>query len=234
MWQDFFRSGELLLGENSSADMPPSDGGLPLTAELILVVFVILFILQMKRFLELMPYLWDVVFRARGSAQLENSLRISHDRNLLALTFLLPSILFMYRYRLYAPSFLEGLSPNFYLLALAGVWEAYISLRAILYTLLRPRRGQEFYRLSHRVIYTCFILMMLVVLPMVGIMAFLDCNDLTIKYFILGVSFSFYLLILVRRTQFLLRFCNPLRTFLYLCALEFLPTALLVLSAVLL
>lgn len=231
---ELFRSGRLLLPDHPSAAVAPVDGALPFTAELLLILFVFLAILQLNRFLQLLPYLADCVFRARGSADLERSVRVSSDRNLLALTFLIPLVLFMYRYRLYSPSFLQVLDANAQMLAILGVVVVYLLLRQLLYVVLRPRRKKDDYQLAHRSAYTYFILLMLLVLPTVGVSALFGCNDLIVKLLIDVEVLIVYGLYLLRRAQFLAHFCNPFRTFLYLCALEFLPTGLLVLSAILL
>jgi hypothetical protein len=83
----------------------------------LVVVFVLLMMLQLKRALQLAPLLGDSLFRMRGSSTLENSVRYSHDRNNLALTLIIPAVLTAVRYHLYRPSFMEALSPDVYLLA---------------------------------------------------------------------------------------------------------------------
>jgi len=199
---------------------------------ILVIVCVLLGVVLMKLFLQLFPYLADSFLRVRGGAVLENNLRLSRDRNFLALAMLLPAVLLMYRYRLYDPVFLQGLPSNLYMLSLLGVLVAYLLIRFLLYQLLKPRRRFDFYRLAHRAGYTYFILLMSLLLATVGILALIPCNDLTIKRFIYTEVLVFYLFFLLRRAQILSRSCNPLRTFLYLCGLEFLPTSLLVLSAV--
>ncbi len=200
----------------------------------LVIVSVLLEVTMLKRFLLFFPYLADSFLRTRGSAVLESSVRVSTDRNILALTLLLPAVLLMYRYRLYDPIFLQNLSPNLYMLSLLGVLMAYLMLRLLLYVLLKPRRRFDFYRLAHRAGYTYFILLMLLLLVTVGVLALVHCNDLTIRRFIYIETIAVYAVFLLRKAQILSMSCNPLRTFLYLCGLEFLPTSLLVLSAVLL
>ena len=73
---------------------------------------------------------------------------------------------------------------------------------------------------------------MLLLLFTVGILSLFSCNDLTVKRFIYIETIAVYAVFLLRKAQILSMSCNPLRTFLYLCGLEFLPTSLLVLSAI--
>jgi hypothetical protein len=71
-------------------------------------------------------------------------------------------------------------------------------------------------------------------LATVGILYLAGVDDLIINRFLLIESGVIYLIYLLRRGQILSLSCNPLTTFLYLCGLELLPTALLVVSAVIL
>ena len=50
----------------------------------------------------------------------------------------------------------------------------------------------------------------------------------TVLVWIMAISYLFYI---IRRGQIFSSSCNPFTTFLYLCSLELLPTAALVLSA---
>lgn len=201
---------------------------------ILVIVSVLLGIVLLKRFIQFFPYMADCVLRARGVLALEKSVRTSTDRDILAIALLLPADLLMYRYRLYDPAFLQGLSPNLYMLSMLGILMVYVLLRLAMYLLLKPHRRIDFYRLAHKADYTYFVLLMLLLLFTVGILSLTPCNDLTVRRFIYIETIAFYAVFLLRKAQILSMSCNPLRTFLYLCGLEILPTSLLVLSAVLL
>lgn len=197
---------------------------------ILVLLFVVLGIIMLPGIFHLAPFLSDTVLRARGSVALENSVRASRERNQLAFLLLMPALLLAYRYRLYDPSFFQELSDSLRLLALAGVVGAYLLLRLLLYLLFKPRRRSDYYQAAHRQSFTYFVLSMLLVLPTVGLLHIFGANDLTIKWFIYIEAGLGYLIFLLRRTQFLALSCNPLLTFLYLCGLELLPTAALVVS----
>ena len=201
--------------------------------DVLVVLFVLLMILQLKRVLQLAPLLSDSLFRVRGSSTLENSVHYSADRNRLAYTFMIPAVLVMARYELYRPSFLEPLPPNLYLLAVAGVFVAFMLLRQLMFWWLKPRHRYDSYVLAHQTGYTYFIVLMVLVLVTVGVLTVFHAKDWLFRgiiYVEIPLVYSFYLF---RKTQILSLFCNPLRTFLYLCGLEFLPAALLMVSAAL-
>lgn len=209
-------------------------GGSQVLLGILVTVFVVLVILELWNFIHVAPFLWDSVFRARGSVALENNVRVARERNQLALVLILPAILFMYRYRLYDADFLQGLSANLRLAAVAGVFVAYLLLRLIIYLFLKPRRRRDIFRMSHRSGYTFFILLMLPMLLVVGVLFLLRANDFIIRTFLYAETGLVYFIFLVRKAQILSLSCNPLLTFLYLCGLEFLPTGVLIATAVLL
>ncbi len=233
MLQDLFKSGRLLLPD-TPPEAPAPVEEVPLTGTLLVVASILLFLLILRSFLTVLPYLRDTVLRARGSAALENSVKVSRDRNLVAAVFLLPAVLLIYRYRLYDPSFLQGVGPDIRLLVIAGVFFGYLLLRYLLSRWARPRRRYDDYQMAYRAGYTFFILLMMLALATVGILYLAGVDDLIINRFLLIESGVIYLIYLLRRGQILSLSCNPLTTFLYLCGLELLPTALLVVSAVIL
>lgn len=196
----------------------------------LVVVFVLLMMLQLKRIMQLAPLLGDSLFRTRGSSTLENSVRYSHDRDILALTLLLPAVLVAVRYQLYRPSFLEPLSQDLYMAAVAGVFLAYILLRLVLFHWLKPRRRGDNYVLAHRTGHTYFIFLMALVLATVAVLTLFHADDMLFRVVIYVETALVFLLYIFRKTQILSLFCNPLQTFLYLCALEFFPAALLVIT----
>ena len=229
-----FRSGELLLGQEPSGEGVLQAATTPLAVMILIAVFVVAAILLLKRFLSILPELTDSVFRARGSASLENSVRSSHDRNLIALVLVIPMILVTYRYRLYDATFLRDLAGNWRVLAVAGVITAWLLLRLVMYFWLKPRRRYDFYQLSRRLGFTYWILLSILVLLTIGILALSGTSDSTVRLVIYVEILAVYLVFLLRRAQILSISCNPVRTFLYLCGLEILPAAALVISAVVL
>lgn len=202
---------------------------------IIMVVFVALALVLLPTFFHFAPYLADAVFRARGSEALEFSVRVTRDRNMFAYVLLIPAVLIMSRYRLYDPLFMQQIGDKgWYLLACVGVLAAYLLVRLIIYLFLKPRRHYEYFRLAHRAIYTFFILLMLVALPALGLLTVVDANDVIIRSVMYVLLVVVYFVFIIRKAQILSLTCNGLRTFLYLCALEFIPTAALIVSAVVL
>ena len=233
MWYTPFKSGELLL-EQSPSPAVESAGGTPVLMGILVTVFVVLALLLIKDFLHVLPFLWDSVFRARGSVALENNVRVARERNQQVFVLMIPAILFIYRYRLYDARFLQSLEGNWRLAAVAGVFLAYLLLRYLMYLILKPKRRSDHYRMAHRAGFTFFILLLLPAILGVIILYFFRANDFIIRSFLYILATLTYFVFLVRKSQILSLSCNPLLTFLYLCGLEILPTGALIATAVLL
>lgn len=206
----------------------------PLSASILVLVFVVLMILLLPNFMQLVPYLADSFLRARGSSALENSVRVSRDRNTVALVMLLPAQLLVFRYRLYNPDFMAWQSGDRRIWIIAAVFGVYFILRIFTYLLLKPRRRYEAYQTAHHAAYTFFILMVLLMLLTAGGMFLFKAPDQLIRTVLYAEAIAVYFVFLIRRAQILSLSCNHFRTFLYLCALELIPTAALVASALLL
>lgn len=234
MQYDPFQTGQLLLPDAPPAALTGAGEGLSMIASLLVAVSVLLFLLALRSFLNILPYLADNILRARGSAALENSVRVSRDRNLVAAVFLIPAILLIYRYRLVDAAILDTLSPDYRLLAIAGLFIGYLLIRFLLYRWLRPRRRYDDYQTAYRTGYTFFIMLMMLALVSVAVCYVLHLPDPMVKTVLLVETGVLFLLYLLRRGQILSLSCKPLTTFLYLCALELLPAAMLVVPAAIL
>ena len=225
-----FKAGKLLLPTEPAAAAAEA-GPTPVVATVLIIISVLLGLLFLSNFLNVFPYLLDNFTRARGSAALEGSVRVSRDRNIIALILIIPFILLVNRYRIYDPDFLAGRPDDIRMLIITGIFLCYLLLRRVLWFILQPHRYSDNYPMARKVAYTFFILAGLVVLPTVGILSLFGVNDLTVRTVILAETGFLYLVFLVRKSQILSVVCGPFQVFLYLCALEVLPTGLLVASA---
>ena len=231
--EEALRSGELLLN-TEPALVEETVRSVSIVEPALVSLFTLLPIIFMRNFINILPYIIDSFTRARGSSDLEGSVRVSRDRNLIAMIFIIPFILLLYFYRIYDPSFLSGMGDNMRLLLIGAIFIAYLLLRRLLVVIFAPRRVNDNYAMAEKAAYTFFILAGMLVLPTFGILYLLGVNDLTIKTVALAEISFVYLVFLLRKSQILSTFCSPLTVFLYLCALEFLPTGLYVASALLL
>ena len=120
-----FVSGRLLLENTPSGNAPVVAESVPVLFTVLAVAFVLASFLFLPRLVSLAPLLFDSLFRARGSVSLENSVRYSNDRRLLATLLLLPSSLLIYRYRLWDADFVQGMSEGWRLVVIIGVFAVF-------------------------------------------------------------------------------------------------------------
>ena len=97
MLEEAFKTGRLLLPTEPSAPLEAADAAFPWLGVGMAILFVLLLLLLLRNFLHILPYLSDSVFRARGSTALDSSVRVSRDRNIIALIQILPLLLVVYR-----------------------------------------------------------------------------------------------------------------------------------------
>ena len=79
----------------------------------LLVLFSFLIVLLLlRRLVNIMPSLMACMIRGKESLNLEASVKLSLDRDALALAMIIPFCLVAFRYRLYSPGFIEGMADN--------------------------------------------------------------------------------------------------------------------------
>ena len=205
-------------------------GGMALEGWLI-VLSTLLMLLFLRNYLNVIPHVLDSFSRERGNSDIEGSVRKSRDRNICALILLIPTILVLDHFRIYAPRFMDPLDKDIRLLAVGGAFLGYLLVRMAVRSAAAPKKRRDAYQRAARFSGTFFILLCSVVLTSIGILAAFHVPAGGIRTVILVESIFIYLVFLLRKAQILSGFCNPLSVFLYLCALELLPTGLFIASA---
>ena len=200
----------------------------------LLVLFAFLTVLiLLKQLVNILPSLLACLTRGKENINLESSVKLSRDRDILALAMIVPFCLIAVRYRFYVPSFLDGLSENAYLGACFGVFFIYLFLRFIMTKLFLPRKMPKMtYKAACRASFSFFIIYTLVLLAMGAFLGVSDVQETYVRNAMLWVSAFIYALFLLRKTQIFSTSCSVFAGFLYLCALEMIPTGILVVSAI--
>ena len=98
---------------------------------------------------------------------------------------------------------------------------------------LRAPRPDTFHT-AHTSFFNYWILAGLLLVLTAGVIAFTGIPDDTGRRILLYELAVMYLVAILRKSQILLSYCGPLTTFLYLCALEFIPTGALIAGCILL
>ena len=199
------------------------------------LISLIVIIILLRRLVNIYPSLLACLIRWKESVNLEMSVKLSRDRNILAIALVIPFCITAFRFGLYRPSFLEGFNESVGLAISIGVFVTYILLRWTLTALCRSKKSRKpAYATSVAAARTFFIILTLLLMAMGGIMSFIGVDNKVITDAMIWVSGAIYLLFILRRTQIFASSYNFFTVFLYLCALEIIPTGVLVTSAMIL
>ena len=198
---------------------------------LVLISFLIC-ILPLRRFVGIFPSLMACLVRWKESINLDASVQLSRDRDIMAIAMVMPLCLTAGKFSLYSPSWTGQFGADGKLGITIGAIIAYIMLRKGLEHVLRGKKiNQKTYRSACKSSHTFFIILTLLLMAMGGIMSFVNVAPMDIKNAMLWVSAAIYAVFLLRKTQIFTSSCSFFSGFLYLCALEILPTGALVASA---
>ena len=200
---------------------------------ILLAIGLIFFLLIIKTFVGIVPSLMATVIRWKESLNLEASVKLSRDRNTIAACAIIPFCLTIITYNVYDMKCLSALRPDAHFWTLMGIFCIFIATRTIIERSLKPKRIQsKTYKAVISVSYSFFIIMTMFMLFMSGISTLFNISLEHTKNAMLWISALIYLLHLIRKLQIFNSSCSIFIGFLYLCALEILPTGVLIASAV--
>ena len=199
------------------------------------IVFTVLALITLKTLLSLLPRLLDSLTRWKACMNIDSSIRLKSDRNLLGIIWLLPLVLVADRYGLFTLNLLDGIPAQWHVFGTMGVVVAWLLLRHTIYFLcsLRARRPETF-KTAHKALFNHLILLAVLMILTAGVMSFTSVQNHTARAIIMYEAIALYLVSFYREAQILGTFCGHFRTFLYLCALEIIPTGALVAANILL
>ena len=199
---------------------------------LALISFFIILLL-LKTLVGVLPSLLACLIRWKESVNLDASVQLGRDRDIMALTMIIPFCLTACRFNLYAPKWMEGIGEAGRLGMIIGIFIVFILLRKFLEHIWQPKKmNPKTYRTACKSAHTFFSILALLLLITGGAMSFFDVSEEVIKTAMVWISATIYLLFILRKSQIFISSCSFFTTFLYLCALEIIPTGALVASAI--
>ena len=188
---------------------------------------------MLRKLVGVFPSLMACLIRSKESINLEASAQLSRYRNFIAFSMVLPFCLIVCEEKLYTPAFMEGFNENFRFCAIFGIFLVYVLIRKALEHMLRPRNmNSKIYMTACKAGRTFFSILTLILLAMAGITSFIDTPAEVVTNAMLWISACIYLIYILRKTQILISSASFFAAFLYLCALEIIPTGALVASAI--
>ena len=194
-------------------------------------LFVMMFAL--RTLVEVFPSLMACLIRAKESINLEASVQLSRGRNILSVCLALPFFLVVWQRGLYMPSFMDSLDENLRFCVIIGIFLTLVLLRMMLERIMKPKTvNSKTYATACKTDRTFFSLLTLILLAMGGIMSIFSTPADVVTNAMLWVSAAIYLIYIRRKTQILTSSASFFASFLYLCALDLIPTGAVVASAI--
>ena len=197
------------------------------------LISVIVVMIFLKTIVEILPSVLACLIRWKENINIEASVRLSRDRDFSTIAMLIPFCLTVFRFRIYNPDFISNLPDSPRLWAIIGIFSAYLLIRKAATLMVHPRRmPQKTLSATEKSANTYFILLTLILLLVDSTCSFFDATQNAIRLTSMWLSSLIYGLYLIRKLQIFASSCSLFTAFLYLCALEILPTGILVISDV--
>lgn len=195
-------------------------------------VSILIFLPALPRFVNLFSQLWSSLFRTGTCIRIEDSRKVQRSRDIVFWASVPGLMTIVWHCGLYAPEWLEAMPPQLHLPCVAGVMLGYFLLCITLgHIVLQRRLRTKVYEAATGcpknfwilLAFTLFVATIPLKSSGIG-----NNVSVIVMYCITGLL---YFIFLIRRFQIFASDSNYLTAILYLCALEILPTALFVTSA---
>jgi len=227
-----FVRGSLVLPDTGLEDVAaqiPVQWGESVSINILCLFMVLCAIACLRRFLNVLPSILGCMFRYREIVNLAESAKLVRDRNVVMMASILPFCLLVARYGLWHMPFMSGMSSVFQFVVIVGVFFAYVILRFLMQLLFgRGHMSPKIFKTGNESFRVFLILGTGITMATAGIMELFGQNDpqiVKVLYWEIALIFTLFAL---RKSQIFLSACSFFSTFLYLCALEILPAAAVV------
>lgn len=229
--EEAFRSGNLVMSDQAGRAgeaLAHAWGSYPLNW-ILLILSALVLAFNIPNLYRIFPHVAKSFSRWRWNFTIEASLQLARTRDNVAFCCIVPLSLVLSRYRMVGIDRLAWLGEDWRTLVVLGILLAYFLIRTLLYFVLETRTPSPAnFQVARRSERNFLIILTFVMLGVMGILYAFGAEELTIRrclYIALAIVYAVFLWI---KGEILNSFCNPLTTFLYLCALEILPTGLLI------
>ena len=232
-----FASGTLEMPDSISAGYAESVqawSSFPVNMVLVIIATLLMF-LTIRIFLNIAPLLFDSLSRWKACVNIDASVQLKGDRNTLATIITLPIALVADRFGFFNADILDNIPEAWSSPVTLGIILVWLLVRhmAFYFCMLRAPRPETF-RTANTSFFNYWILAGLLLVLTAGVISFTDIPDASGRSILLYELAVVYFVAILRKSQILLSYCGPLTTFLYLCALEFIPTGALIAGCILL
>lgn len=224
--KDALRSGYLVLTQGAGAPVQFNTWDSTPLLEILIVLSTVIVILNIRNVISLLPMLLDCLIHWRGCLNIESSVRSIRARDIVAASLILPFCLICSRYGIICDPAVGNIRS---LLITSGVFLLWIIVRIALTHIIRPpRRSRDTWASAASSVYSFFVMATMFAMFVCFIMIFLHYDEISIRKAILIIITFFYAVAVIRKAQILGSAYGGLSIILYLCALEIVPTGLLI------
>lgn len=191
-------------------------------------------LIYLRTFLSIMPSLVACVLRARENINLEESASLARERNAAYAVLMTPAIIVIAWYNLWCIEFFDGWLPEFRFLITIGIVSAGMGLKVLLAHVMEPRGvNRKLYNAVKNSFRNFGIITTLICLATIGTMTLFKADYDSIRRVTLCIAGTVYIIYMLRKLQIFASFRDIFSSILYLCALELLPTGILIAAAIL-
>ena len=118
------------------------------------LISLLIVITLLGRLVNIFPSMMACIVRGKENINLEMSVKLSRDRNVLAFAMTVPFCLVSCRFGLYSPAFMDGMSENIGLCVTLGIFILYAVLRVLTRAIVKPRKSPATYTTAAKAAYS--------------------------------------------------------------------------------
>ena len=200
--------------------------------DVITLISLLVIISLLRRIAGVLPSVFSCAVRWKENVNLDSSVKLSRDRDITALALIIPFCIIVTNSGIHCFRFMGGLSAEASFGIILGILITYFLFRMFTEKVFLPSRRRRSARVSDNSDRTFFIILALTLIFGYMIFGISGMEAETSKRTMLWISAAIYMLYIVRKFQIFQTSHSILTSFLYLCALEIIPTGTLVVSAI--
>jgi len=191
-------------------------------------------VLALRKTVNITPSVIACIFRWKENVNLEYSLKLRRDRDLISILCFLPFCFTLSVNGVINPSYVPEDAHAFRLLVTICSIALYFFLLNLLSELFKEKSfPKDMFNTARHCIFTYYILVTGIIILSSGILSLFGAGQSLSRGVIIWEMSLIFIVFLYAKLQIFASFCKVFPTFLYLCALDLIPTALLVASVTL-
>ena len=192
----------------------------------------LIIITMLRRIVDVMPSVLTCIWRWKECINIDSDIKTGRDRDFTALALILPFCLTASNTGILSFLFMNDMGPEAAFGVTVAIFAAYMLFRLFTSKVFLPQKSRRDNRVTDNSDRTFFIILSISVLACHWIMGLMNADVTATRSTILWLSAIIYGLYIVRKFQIFQSSHSIFTSFLYLCALEIIPTGTLAVSVI--